>query len=80
MRTKLLLLAAGLFAAGHVSAQRYDDECDDNNDISIPGCCVGNTTGATWSGYADVNCVNIWFEGTSNGNPDIWMSFTVPTS
>ncbi|MCR9173656.1 MAG: PKD domain-containing protein [bacterium] len=81
MKTKLLLIVAGFFTLGQVSAQQcYDDECDDNNDIPIPGCCVGNTVGATWSGYADVNCVNMWYEGTAFGNPDIWMSFTAPTT
>ncbi|GAB5418160.1 MAG: hypothetical protein Crog4KO_32400 [Crocinitomicaceae bacterium] len=81
MKTKLLLSLGALLVSGFVSAQAcYDDECDDNNDISIPGCCVGNTVGATWSGYADVNCVNMWYEGTAFGNPDIWMSFTAPTT
>ncbi len=74
-----LLAASALFMASSFG-QCYDDECDDNNDISIPGCCTGNTTGATWSGYGDIDCANMWYDGTSNGNPDVWMSFTAPTT
>lgn len=61
-------------------AQCYDDECDDNNDIPIPGCCTGNTAGATWSGYNDVDCVNMYDPITGTGNPDVWISFTAPTT
>lgn len=73
-------LLIGLLSTQFSYAQCYNDACDDNNDISIPGCCQGTTAGMTWSGYADVNCVNMWYEGTSTGNPDTWISFTAPTT
>ena len=73
-------LLIGLLTAPVTFSQCYDDACDDDNDIPIPGCCTATTAGMTWSGYADVNCVNMWYEGTGSGNPDTWMSFTAPTT
>ncbi len=79
-----LLLGIGLIFSGVLNAQCYDDACDDDNDIPVPGCCVGTTAGMTWSGYGDVNCVNMYYEGATIGgqigNPDTWISFTAPTT
>lgn len=77
---RFLLLTSLILSAQVSFGQCYNDACDDNNDIPIPGCCTGTTLGMTWSGYADVNCVNMWYEGTSFGNPDTWISFTAPTT
>ena len=75
MKFKNLLLAVSAVLINFgVFAQCYDDACDDDNDIGAPftACCTGNTAGATWSGYGDINCVNM---GTPT-NPDVWISFT----
>lgn len=75
----LLSITSVLFIQALSHAQCYDDACDDNNDIPIPGCCTATTAGMTWSGYGDVGCVNM-FNGSTGGNPDTWMSFTAPTT
>lgn len=71
---RIFLIAVSILLNVSAWAQCYDDACDDDNDIGAPftACCTGNTAGATWSGYGDVNCVNM---GTPT-NPDVWISFT----
>lgn len=82
MKIKHLLLT--IYTLGFtlgVIAQCYDDSCDDDNDIPVPGCCTATTAGMTWSGYNDVECVNMYYgAGTGAGNPDTWISFTAPTT
>lgn len=72
---RLFLIAACLFLSAGAWSQCYDNNCDDDNDIPIPGCCTATTAGMTWSGYGDVNCVNM-----GSGIPDVWVSFTAPTT
>ena len=59
---KTIILGFGLFISLASQAQCYDDACDDDNDMVFVGetaCCVATTAGMTWSGYGDVDCVQI---------------------
>lgn len=72
---KNIALITGLVISNFSFGQCYDDNCDDDNDIPVPGCCTATTAGMTWSGYGDVGCVNM-----GSGIPDTWISFTAPTT
>ena len=76
MKNLLFALIIVLINFG-LKAQCYTDYCDENDiGAPFPACCVGNTAGATWSGYGDVGCVNM---GTAT-NPDVWISITANTT